>query len=119
MALAKKPTDSFFNTKSIHPHLRLHILLSILAVAVVLGSVGVYRIKTDSNYEQGIIVPVSHYSTSEELRLIAEKISSGPSESPPTQAEMERMASKISKTNTGKSTLSTNDLELQAQILNK
>jgi len=121
MALAKKPTDSFFNTDITHPHFRLHILISILAVIVVSSAIWIYKINMDKSNRNVIetAMPAKYSTTAEELRLIAEKISSGPSESPPTQAEMEKMALKMSKQNTGQVTLSNSDLELQAQILNK
>lgn len=119
MALAKKTTDSFFNTEPAHPHLRLHILISILAVVVVSSAIWIYKVSMDKGNVIETTLPTGYPTTAEELRLIAEKISSGPSESPPTQAEMEQMALKISKTSTGQNTLSASDLELQAQILNK
>jgi len=119
MALAKKPTDSFFNTEPAHPHLRLHILISILAVIVVASAIWMYKVSMDKSNVIETALPASYPTSAEELRLIAEKISSGPSESPPTQSEMEQMALKISKENKGQNTLSASDLELQAQILNK
>lgn len=119
MALVKKTTDSFSNTETVYPHLRLHILLSILAVTIVLGSIWVYRMNTNTSYKEVIVSPASYPTIDEELRLIAEKISSAPSEDPPTQSEIEMMAAKMSKMNVSDNVLSSSDLELQAQILNK
>ncbi len=119
MSLVKKPTDSFSNTETVYPHLRLHILLSILAVTIVLGSIWTHKMNTNTNYKEVIVTPASYPSTDEELRLIAKKISSAPSEDPPTQSELEMMAAKMSKMNVSDNVLSGSDLELQAQILNK
>jgi len=102
-----------------HPHRRLHVLLAILAVAVVAGSIWVYRVSIQNGDEQQVSLPATYPTSAEELRLIAEKISSGLSESPPTQVELEKMATKLNKENNGLNILSANDLELQAQILNK
>jgi len=102
-----------------HPHRRLHILLAILAVAVVAGSIWMYRIGMQIGDEQQMSLPPAYPTSAEELRLIAEKISSGLSESPPTQVELEKMAAILSKENKGLNTLTESDLELQAQVLNK
>jgi hypothetical protein len=74
---------------------------------------------TNINHEEVIVTPASYPSTDEELSLIAQKISSAPFEDPPTQNEIEMMAVKMSKANISDNVLSSSDLELQAQILNK
>jgi hypothetical protein len=119
MALAKKPTDSFFSTEPVHPHLRLHLSMAILAVVVVSSAIWLYRVSVSRTSVVESTVPVIYPSSAEELSLIAQKISSDTSESPPTQKELENMALKMSKVNAGQETLSPSELELQAQILNQ
>jgi uncharacterized protein YneF (UPF0154 family) len=120
MPSAKKPIDSSVTSKKpIHPHLRLHILISILAVVIFLGSIWIYKINTKSVHVEEIATPAIYTLTKEQLRLIAEKMGSRPSESPPTESDVQKMATKIIKENKGEVRLSTEDLELQAKKLNK
>lgn len=96
--MASSPSDNFakmFTPE--HPHRRLHILLSVLAFSVVVGSVTLYQINRIAKPEQ---VAVSESDDPEKLTEIKKKKMAEVSESltiQPQTPQFEALLEKVSK----------------------
>lgn len=86
--MASSPSDNFAKMfMPEHPHLRLHVLLSILAFSIVAGSITLYQIsKVEKSQLSEFSVPVVQHPTGltlEERNQILSNLQEQVSKSPP------------------------------------